>query len=133
MFFHVNANSQTLDIKLSSLNKLLCSVPFSDLSIPLDEIDNIVAQPPEATAAFKGVKVGVNVPGLLPVLTIITRKRTFTSSKHPINQLLSILRKEQWHMIFWCWLYPMMKRLMLAKFVLTERLMMLKQLPVLNR
>ena len=63
MFFHVNANSQTLDIKLSSLNKLLCSVPFSDLSIPLDEIDNIVAQPPEATAAFKGFRVGTNIPG----------------------------------------------------------------------
>ena len=42
--------------------QLIVTYPWS---IPLDAIDNIVAHPPEATAAFKGVKVGVNVPGLL--------------------------------------------------------------------
>ena len=62
MLFHVNADSQTLDIKLSSLNKL-ATVTFSDLSIPLDTIDDVVAQPPEATAAFKGFRVGTNIPG----------------------------------------------------------------------
>jgi hypothetical protein len=56
MLFHVNASSQTLDIKLSVLNKLF-TMTLSDLSIPLDAIDII--------AAFKGVKVGVNLPGLL--------------------------------------------------------------------
>ena len=64
MLFHVNASSQTLDIKLSVLNKLF-TMTLSDLSIPLDAIDIIVAHAPEATAAFKGVKVGVNLPGLL--------------------------------------------------------------------
>jgi hypothetical protein len=38
-------------------------VTFSDLSIPLDTIDDVVAQPPEATAAFKGFRVGTNIPG----------------------------------------------------------------------
>jgi hypothetical protein len=62
MLFHVNADSQTLDIKLSSLNKL-ATVTFSHLSTPLDTIDDVVAQPPEATAAFKGFRVGTNIPG----------------------------------------------------------------------
>lgn len=63
MLFQVNADSQTLEIKLSLLNKL-AAVTFSDLSIPLDAIDDIVSQPPEATA-FKGVKVGTHIPGVL--------------------------------------------------------------------
>jgi hypothetical protein len=94
MFFHVNANSQTLDIKLSSLNKLLCSVPFSDLSIPLDEIDNIVAQPPEATAAFKGVKVGVNVPGLLTAGTYYHHKKKNFYFIKTSNQSIAIHLKK---------------------------------------
>ncbi|KAJ3210927.1 hypothetical protein HDU82_007155 [Entophlyctis luteolus] len=64
MLFHVRAATQTLEVELSLMNQL-AAAKFFDVSIPLDQIDGVVASPPQAWSNYKGFKTGINLPGII--------------------------------------------------------------------
>ncbi|KAJ2997195.1 hypothetical protein HDV02_005793 [Globomyces sp. JEL0801] len=64
MHFKLVPETKSLLIELSTMNKL-ATVRLTDVTIPLSDIESIIAAPPQAQVLFKGLRVGTELPGVI--------------------------------------------------------------------
>ncbi|KAJ3413173.1 hypothetical protein HDV05_008376 [Chytridiales sp. JEL 0842] len=64
MLFNVDTANRKITISLTFWNKI-ATLQFSDIVIPFDSIDSVVARPPEAQHLIKGFRVGTELPGVI--------------------------------------------------------------------